>query len=125
MEIVDANIILRYLLNDVPELTKAATNILKNNKIFVPNEVIAEVTYVLEKLYKVERKEIQDVLCEFIRNDNIIISDKEIIYEAFKIYTKIKIDFVDSILYAYKKCRNITVYTFDKKLLKILNKLDN
>lgn len=50
MNIVDANIILRYLLEDIPELAEKAAEILENNEIFIPNEVFAEVVYVLEKV---------------------------------------------------------------------------
>ena len=58
MKIVDANIILRYLLNDTEELAIKATDILENNKVLVPNEVIAEIVYVLEKVYKVKNDEL-------------------------------------------------------------------
>ncbi|TZE80838.1 type II toxin-antitoxin system VapC family toxin, partial [Calorimonas adulescens] len=48
MQIVDANIVLRYLLNDTEVLSEKAAQILENNEVFVPNEVIAEIVYVLE-----------------------------------------------------------------------------
>ncbi|QSQ10284.1 hypothetical protein H0A61_02685 [Koleobacter methoxysyntrophicus] len=50
MKIVDANIVLRYLLDDAEELSEKAAEILENNEVFLPNEVIAEVVYVLEKV---------------------------------------------------------------------------
>ena len=42
---------------------------LENHSIFIPNEVIAEVVYVLEKVYKVERSHIcdKDILFEALR----------------------------------------------------------
>ena len=52
MKIVDANIVLRYLLNDSDDLSGQAAEILENNMIFLPNEVIAEIVYVLEKVYQ-------------------------------------------------------------------------
>lgn len=36
MKIIDANIVLRYLLNDTEELAEKATEILENNEVFVP-----------------------------------------------------------------------------------------
>lgn len=48
MKIVDANIVLRYLLNDIEELLEKAAEILENNEVFVPNEVIAEKDIVIE-----------------------------------------------------------------------------
>jgi predicted nucleic acid-binding protein len=40
MKIIDANIILRYLLNDTEKLAIKARDIIENNKVLVPNEVI-------------------------------------------------------------------------------------
>jgi predicted nucleic-acid-binding protein len=54
MQIIDANIILRYLLKDNPVLFNKAAGIIEGNKeIFIPNEVVAETVYVLEKVYGV------------------------------------------------------------------------
>lgn len=52
MKIVDANIILRYLLNDHEILSEEATAIIENNKVFIPNEVIAEVVLFLKRYMK-------------------------------------------------------------------------
>ena len=46
MKIVDANIVLRYLLNDAEDLSEKAIELLENNDVFIPNEVIAEIVYV-------------------------------------------------------------------------------
>lgn len=123
MQIVDANIILRYLLNDIEDLANKATDILENNEIFIPNEIIAEVVYVLEKVYKVKRKEIQKSLSEFLTYDNIITADIDILLESLEIYSKRQLDFVDTLLLSYRKIKKYTVFTFDKKLEKLLNQI--
>lgn len=55
MNIVDANIILRYLLQDAHHFLEQAREKIEDQFIFIPNEVLAEVVYVLEKVYKVDR----------------------------------------------------------------------
>lgn len=45
MKIVDANVILRYLLQDSIQFMEQARDNIENNPIFIPNEVIAEVVY--------------------------------------------------------------------------------
>lgn len=65
MKIVDANVVLRYLLNDTEPLAEIATEILENNEVFVPTEVVAENVYVLEEFYKVKRETIASTLIEF------------------------------------------------------------
>ncbi|ABP65738.1 hypothetical protein Csac_0084 [Caldicellulosiruptor saccharolyticus DSM 8903] len=58
LKLIDANVILRFLLNDIAELNQIAKEIIKNNEVLILNEVVAEIVYVLEKVYKVERKDI-------------------------------------------------------------------
>ncbi len=103
MKIVDANIVLRYLLDDVEDLSERAAELLEKHEVFVPNEVIAEIVYVLEKVYRVENKEISDALMELFNYDNIQVYDHQIVGEALRVYSERKLDFVDTLLYAYHK----------------------
>jgi len=54
MVLIDANIILRYLLRDIEEQYIVACKIIDNG-CCTTTEVIAEVVYVLLKVYKVQR----------------------------------------------------------------------
>jgi predicted nucleic-acid-binding protein len=51
--------------------------------------------------------------------------DRNILIEALKVYSEIKIDFVDSLLFTYSKIGGHTVFTFDKKLNQMLDELRN
>ncbi|HLP44495.1 MAG TPA: PIN domain-containing protein [Candidatus Deferrimicrobium sp.] len=116
MLIVDANIILRYLLFDNIETAKKAAEIIENNKIFLPFEVIAEVVYVLEKVYKIERAEISHSLKELFNGENIHTYDSNVLNKALNIFSSRKIDFVDTLLCGYSLVRDDEVITFDKKI---------
>jgi predicted nucleic-acid-binding protein len=120
MQIVDANIILRYLLKDIEELHTKAVQIVENKEIHIPFEVIAEVVYVFEKIYEVPRLEIKDALSTLLNYPNITTSNVDILFEALQIYEKQKIDFVDSLLVSYNHIQKDTIYSFDKKLNKLL-----
>lgn len=120
MKIADANIVLRYLLNDTEELAEKAAEILENNEVIIPNEVIAEIVYVLEKVYKVKNDEISDTLKNLFQYSNIKVPDLDIVGEALNLYGKKKLDFVDTLLYAYYKIKGYKVYTFDKQLSELL-----
>ncbi len=72
MKIVDANVVLRYLLNDIVDQVRLATNYLEQNKVFIPIKIIAEIVYVLERLYKINRKEISSKLTSLITYPNIL-----------------------------------------------------
>ena len=69
-----------------------------------------------------DRKDISDTLLEFIEFENIFIDNTDIIKSALEKYKEIKIDFVDTVLYGYSKCRNAKIYTFDKKLENMINR---
>lgn len=120
MTIVDTNIILRYLLNDNEEMNKVATEIIENNEIFIPTEVIVEASYVLNKVYNVEKNDILNVVQQLLNMEGIVFQNKETIELAFKTYSKKNLDIVDCILFAYYKNEHLEVKTFDKKLAKLI-----
>lgn len=121
MKIADANIILRYLLNDHEMLSEEATAIIENNKVFLPNEVIAEIVYVLEKVYEVGNNEISDTLLELFKFENIAVNDIKVLENALLLFGGRRLDFVDTLLYAYNKVKGYEVCTFDDKLRKLLD----
>ena len=60
MSVVDANVILRYILDDHAELSPKAAEILEQQQtVTLTLEVACEVVFVLQKVYAVDRKEIQ------------------------------------------------------------------
>ncbi|BBW97681.1 PIN domain-containing protein [Geobacillus sp. FSL W8-0032] len=120
MKIIDANIILRYLLNDHDDLSAKAATMIENNKVLLLKEVVVEVVYVLEKVYNVTHAEISDTLLELFKYDNIDVDDIEVLEEALILFGKRRLDFVDTLLYAYHKVKGYEVCTFDKKLNKVL-----
>ena len=83
MQIVDANIILRYLLKDIEELHTKAVQIIENKQIHILFEVIAEVVYVFEKNYEVPRSEIKETLSTLLNYPNISTLNINILHEAF------------------------------------------
>ena len=107
----------RYLLNYHKELSDKATMIIEDNEILLPNEVIAEIVYVLDKVYRVKNDEISDILLELFCYRNIVVNDIEVLEEAFHLFGRRQLDFVDTLLYAYNKVKGYEVYTFNKKLI--------
>ena len=112
-KLIDANIILRYLLNDHDILSEKAKEIIMQGAYTLP-EVIAEVVCVLKGVYKVERKELAETLQDFIQE--IEIDYKEVMFAALEIYAETSLDFVDCILIAHHKIFYVEVMSFDKKL---------
>lgn len=66
MQIVDANVVLRYLLKDHERFFVKSKKIVEQNQIYIPTEVVTEIVYVLEKVYEVPRSEISEALIELL-----------------------------------------------------------
>jgi len=119
MFVIDANYILRYLLEDNENMFKEAKNIIENETILILNEVLAEVVYVLDGVYDVPRKDIAKALNIFINMPNIkVYENKNIFYDTFGLYATTSLDYIDCYLCALKK--EYKIVTFDKKLQKCL-----
>ena len=119
MIIFDANMILRYLINDNPKMAEIAENYLNEDDVSVTIEVIAEVIYVLKGVYSMERKMISETLASFMKLVNC--RDKHVLNIAINIYSSHNLDFVDCVLYGYYSVKGIRIATFDKKLLKLMD----
>lgn len=116
-KLIDANVILRYLLGDHPQMSEEARKVIKDGAFTLP-EVLAEVVYVLKGVYKVERTEIAATLMEFL--DEIAIDNQESMCEALVLFSETSLDFVDCILIARHRVLGDNVMSFDKKLNKML-----
>ena len=117
--ILDANAILRYLLNDIKEQSKEVEDIIHKGAYTI-SEVMCEVVYVLEGVYSLSRNEISDVLIDFL--DEIDMNEKAVTKEALKIFKTNNLDYVDCLLVSRHKLYNDNIISFDKKLNKALLK---
>jgi predicted nucleic-acid-binding protein len=121
MRIVDANIVLRYVLDDHVELSPRATKILEQQTALLPVEVACEIVYVLQKVYSVSRQDIQEQLSSLL-NEKLLNMDKPLVFlKALELYSLTRLDFVDSLLWAYHVIEQQEVLTFDKKLNKYIS----
>ncbi|GHT59457.1 hypothetical protein FACS1894109_15410 [Spirochaetia bacterium] len=125
MRKIDANIILRYVMNDHEELSPKAKDIIDNNIVEVPIEVLCEVVFVLQGYYEVKRNEIHAKLTEFFEKTNSILPHRDAILKALEYFGKTSLDFVDCILAGYYELEQTSIDTFDGKLQKLIDKINN
>jgi len=121
MILLDTNYILRYLLKDNLEMYEDARKIIECYDFFIPNEVLAEVVFVLQKFYKVPKETIVQTLKKFCLSDNVILNNQKIVFNSFEIYLEKNLDYVDALLCASKE--KFEVKTFDKKLKKCISQI--
>ena len=122
MPIVDANVVLRYLLDDDNILAQSARNIIENGVIELPAEVLCEVVYVLQKVYQIPRDDISLQLERLILRASIALSRKPAILDALRFFAVSNLDFVDCVFAGYANAGE-RVHTFDKKLARFIEEL--
>jgi len=119
--LIDTNVIVRFLMQDNNEqflkalkLFKAIEN--KEVEAILLDFIIAEVVYVLKRVYKLKKVDISDALQQMLMYDNLYLDNKLITYEALSIYKSSNIDYADAYLCAKAKLENIEIFSFDKDL---------
>jgi predicted nucleic-acid-binding protein len=121
MNILDTNAILRFILQDNQEQASFVEEQMLQNKFLIPIEVIAEMVYVLNKVYKVDRESIRQLVCDILYVRNAVIPNMKIIESALQIFAMENLDFVDCILISYAKIEGYKIISFDQKLNKYYN----
>jgi predicted nucleic-acid-binding protein len=123
MVLVDANAVLRYILSDNADMALEVDELLKTEVVTVRFEVVAEVVYVLNKVYSMPRDEIAACLKIFLEQPAVNVCEADILAFALETYGSVNLDFVDCLLYSFAKIKKHTVFTFDKKLKTLVSKV--
>ena len=119
MVMLDTNMILRYILDDNKKMADIVEEYITSCDVIITIEVIAEVVYVLRKVYSLERQIVSDEVKNFAAL--VKCNESDVLDFAIDTYATKNLDFVDCVLYAYNKIDGFEIATFDKKLLRLLN----
>jgi predicted nucleic-acid-binding protein len=117
---IDANVVLRYLTNDVPDQARQTEELFKRveegkEDLFLPDIILADIIWILERYYKQTRENIREWLTAIIGLQGLRLSDKEMSLNALDIYVDKKIDWSDAFMAGQMLQRGITeIYSFDK-----------
>jgi len=122
MQKIDANIILRYILNDHAELSPKAKVIIEQHTVEVPIEVLCDVVYVLTGHYKIDRQNVSTELKRFFDLTQCALSHREAVLQGLDYFGKNSLDFVDCVLAGYAQIEKDEIFTFDEKLKKTIMK---
>lgn len=120
----DTNVILRYLLGDVPNQYQDAVELFEKvrtgkEKAFILESVLVECVYVLLKFYKTPKKEISYKLSALLHYRGIANKDSADLITALSIFEKKNIDIVDCLIYVKSRKDNYRLFSFDQKLTKM------
>jgi len=125
MKIIDANIVLHYFVQDGTEKTRACIELVKKikagtEKVYLPDEFVADIIYVLEGKFKTPRKDVKAAMVSLISLKGMSVFDGNVLLAALDIYAETKIDWADSLAAVHMSDLGIpTIYSYDKHFDKI------
>jgi len=118
---LDANAILRLILNDIPAQGAAVAALVRNpqHRYAVTDLAVVEVEYALRTHYGLSRKQIEDTLGKLVVHPSMQ-ANAALMKRVFQLYTAhAQLSFTDCCLAAHAEVDDATpLWTFDQKLAK-------
>ena len=117
---LDSSVIVRYLVEDQPALTGRAARIIDGSReLLVTDAVIAEVAWVLAKVYAIPREAVVEELVSFLQKENIDtwgVDKGEAVQALLLCRPSGRVSFADAMLWAAARSRGASpVYSFDER----------
>ena len=118
MNSLDTNVVLRYLLDDIPEQTLKAKAVITGSASYVTDVVATETIFVLERVIGLDRSDILKLVKTFLSLPNLIYNDY-FLDQTIDLYgAKNSLSFVDCYAATETKMYGNSLITFDKELVK-------
>jgi len=119
---LDANVLLRLLLNDIPKQHQAVANLFDTapGQFDVADTAVIEVVFVLERYYQFTRIQILEAI-QGIMALTSVNCNREVFTHALPLFTKhASLSFEDCCLVAYAELNQAKpLWTFDQKLARV------
>jgi predicted nucleic-acid-binding protein len=122
--VIDTNLLVRYLTEDDPAKANDVKRLLLKAEqgeitLLIPPVVFAELVWVLQTFYKLDRSEIVPLLNAILHTHGVEVSDKAVVSDAIAIYGHEAIDFIDAWIVAFAEAAEVrAIYTFDRRHFK-------
>ena len=115
---VDSNLLVRHLTGDPPDQARRATAYLRSEQqLVLVDLIVAEVVYVLESVYAVERERVAELLRAVIGFPAILVADEALLLRTLELYEQYRIHFAESYLAACAELSGVgTVASFDRAI---------
>ena len=122
---LDTNILIRYLAQDDPRQSAAATRLMEKtlsaeNPGFVAIVTICEIAWVLAECYDADRERIRAVVQGLLETKQIVVESPELVWKALRAWQRSPADFSDTVIGQVAIAHGAKrVLTFDKAAAKV------
>jgi predicted nucleic acid-binding protein len=116
--VIDTNILVRHLTGDPPSQARRATDFLAEaDELLLTDVVAAEIVYVLESFYEVERPRVAELMRAIVGFPSMIVLDAALLLRALEIYEVDRLDFAEAYLVASAEASGVgVVASFDRSI---------
>lgn len=112
--VIDTNIILRYLLGE-KESEKIEKMFTGKNNLVIPDIVVAEVVWTLQRYYKWEKSKIVELFISIFSNGNVEFNQTQI-FSTFETYLKYNVKYADAYIYQLMNQKKLKyIYSYDRE----------
>jgi predicted nucleic-acid-binding protein len=115
---LDTNVLIRHLTGDPPvQARRGSAFLAAADELLVPDLIVAEVVFVLESFYEVERERVVELVRAVIGFPAIVVLDAPLLLRALEVYEVDRIDFAEAYLVASAEATGVdTIASFDRSL---------
>jgi predicted nucleic-acid-binding protein len=116
---IDTNVLVRVIVEDTgqPEQTKIARDLVEEaQQVYLPQIVQVECSWVLAKVYKIDRATLLTVLEHLLVNPAFVLQHPDHFKTAVDLFRQGHADFADCLILAESSYFDATLYTFDQRL---------
>lgn len=116
---VDTNVLVRLVVRDSPEQAHTALQLIRNNSpVHVQSTVMAEIAFVLLRVYKRSRTTVAQTLTSILSSPRFIVEQRNVWALTLEIFSTTNLHIVDCHLAAHALIDRVAVHTLDQELTK-------
>ena len=115
---LDTNVLIRHLTGDPPGQARRATAFLEHaDELLLPDLIVAEVVYVLESFYEVERRRVAELARAIVGFPAVVVVEKALLLRALEVYEVERLDFAEAYLVAIAEASGVgAIASFDRTI---------
>ena len=118
---IDTSAILRLLIKDDDVKMNSVAKLIRESKdrgvsLYLLPVAVMEIVFVLEKVYKIKKKSIKELVTAILNTPEIRVESEDIFRRAIEVYVSKNIKFADAVMSYWGLERGMSVvYTYDEK----------